>query len=105
MSFKDEVKADIASVFLNADEFAEEHKVEGKVILCIVDTDRGSLSGDGAQFDLSQADFVLIAKTADLPPRKAAGALLNLDGKELTVGKWDEQDGVSTVELYMPETA
>lgn len=105
MSFKDEVAADIFEVFLNSKEFAEQHRVEGKPILCIVDTDSGKLTGDGAQFDLSQADFVLIAKTSDLPPRKAAGGLINLDGKELTVGKWDEQDGVAVIELYMPVTA
>lgn len=105
MSFKDEIAADLDGVFLQLDEFAAEHKVEGKVITCIVDTDSGTLNGDGAQFDLSQADFVLIAKTIDLPSRKAAGSLLNLDGKELSVGKWDEQDGMSIVELYMPETA
>lgn len=105
MSFKDEVKADIDGVFLQADEFAETHRVEGKDIICVLDTDRGKLKSNGGEYDLSEADFVLMAKTADLPPRKAAGALLNLDGKELTVGTWDEQDGMAIVELFMPETA
>lgn len=105
MKFKDEIAADLGAVFFDAEEFASEHRVEGKTILCVVDTDRGKLSSNGGEYGLSEADFVLMAKTSDLPPRKAAGALLNLDGRELTVGTWDEQDGMTIVELFMPETA
>lgn len=105
MRFKDEIAADLDAVFFELDEFAETHRVEGKDITCVLDTDRGKLKSNGGEYALSEADFVLMAKTADLPPRKAAGALLNLDGKELTVGTWDEQDGMTIVELFMPETA
>lgn len=105
MTFKDEIAADLDAVFLDADEFASLHRVEGKDIKCVLDTDRGKLKGNGGEYALSEADYVLHAKTADLPPRKAAGALLNVDGKELTVGAWDEQDGMTIVELFMPETA
>lgn len=104
MSFKDEVAADLDEVFFNLEEFGELHKVEGKEITCILDTDRGKLKGDGGEYALSEADFVLYAKTADLPPRKAAGSVLNLDGRELTVGAWDEQNGVTIVELFMPDS-
>lgn len=103
MSFKNEVANDLLGVFLNAEEFAEEHRVEGKVILCVVETNRLVGNNDGQEYGLAQADFVIHAKTADLPPRKAAGALLNLDGRELTVGTWDELDGITVVTLYTPE--
>ena len=101
MSFRDEITADIAGIFFQ--EFATSHRVEGATILCVVDTNRGKLKSDGGAYGLSEADFVLYAKTEDLPPRKAAGALLNLDGRELTVGAWDEQDGVVEIELYAPD--
>lgn len=105
MTFRDEIAVDLDAVFLDEDEFAEWHKVEGKRIKAVLDTARAVPSSEGGELGLSQADYVLIAKTADLPKRKGAGATLNLDGRELTVGKWDEQDGMTVIDLYTPETA
>ena len=109
MSFKDELAADLDNVFFNAEEFAEEHRVEGKNILCVIDTDRGQHKGgsvnDGAMYGLAEADFTLMAKSADLPPRKEAGELLNLDGKELTISYWDEQQGMAVIGLVTPVTS
>lgn len=105
MSFKDEMAADIYGVFLNDAEFAESHRVEGKPILCIIDSDKGQVKSGGNMYDLAEADFVIIAKSADLPPRKEAGALLNLDGRELTISYWDEQSGVTVIGLFSPVTA
>lgn len=105
MNFKEEVAADLESIFLLGDEFASLHRVEGKEITCVIDSYRGERKSDGAMYDLAEVDFVLMAKTADLPPRKEAGSLLNLDGKELTVETWDEQDGLTIVGLLSPVTA
>ena len=104
MSFKDEIAEDLEAVFLQADEFASEHRVEGRTILCVLETNKITENADGQEYALAQADYVIHAKTADLPARKAPGALLNLDGKELTVGTWDEQDGMTVVTLFAPET-
>lgn len=103
MTLKDDIAADLDEVFFNEDEFASLHSVEGRTILCVVDSDSRQPSDKGGAYALSEADYVLHAKTADMPPRKEAGELLNLDGKELTIGKWDEQDGVTIVELFTPE--
>lgn len=105
MSFKDEIAADLDAVFLELDEFAETHRVEGKDITCVIDSDKGQRKSDGTMYDLAQADFILMAKTADLPARKEAGSVLNLDGRELNVSEWDEQDGLTIVGLYSPVTA
>lgn len=105
MDFKTQIAADLENVFLLGDEFAELHTVEGEKILCIVDTDRRERNSGGAMYDLATVDYVLMANTRDLPPQKAAGNLLNLDGKELTVETWDEQDGLTVVGLSNPVTA
>jgi hypothetical protein len=105
MNFKERIAADLETIFLLGDEFAELHTVEGEKILCILDTDREERDSDGAMYDLAAADLVLMANTKDLPPRKAAGNLLNLDGKELTVVTWDEQDGLTIVGLALNVTA
>ena len=105
MSFKADIESDIYSVFFNDAEFADYHRVEGKAIPCVLDSDKGQAKSDGSMYDLAEADFILIAKSSDLPPRKEAGALLNLDGRELTISYWDEQSGVAVIGLYSAVTA
>ena len=105
MSFKSELETDIYNVFLNDAEFADYHRVEGKAIPCVLDSDKGQAKSDGSMYDLGEADFIIIAKTDDMPPRKEAGSVLNLDGRELTVSYWHEQSGMSVVGLYSPVTA
>lgn len=39
MSFKDVIKQDITNVFLNFEEFATKHNINGKAILAVVDDD------------------------------------------------------------------
>lgn len=102
MTFKEEVAADIYGVFLQDDEFAEYHRIEGKSIPCVIDSDKGQPKNGGDMYALAEADFVVIAKTADLPKRKEAGEVLNLDGRELTVAAWDEQSGMTVIGLQAP---
>ncbi len=39
MNFKDQLSADIDAVFLNIDEFADEHIINGQTMLCVIDGD------------------------------------------------------------------
>ena len=39
MTFKERILADLDTVFLNLDEFAEEHRIEGKTIPCVMNND------------------------------------------------------------------
>ena len=57
MSFKDQIKQDLSDIFLNLDEFADLHRIEGKVVPVVIDSD------------------------INLDP----GRLLNLDGREVIV--------------------
>lgn len=38
-AFKDAISKDVKAVFINLDEFADEHTLDGKTIVCIVDKD------------------------------------------------------------------
>lgn len=105
MTFKDEIAADLDAVFLNPEEFGEPHRVEGITITCIIDSNKGQQKSDGSMYNLAEADYTIIAKTADLPARKESGSVLNLDGRELTVASWDEQNGLTVIGLYVPVTA
>ena len=52
-SFREMLQDDVDSVFLNEEEFAEIHEINGKKIKCVIDKDiRAALgnSGDVAEF-------------------------------------------------------
>lgn len=97
-SFKDLIASDLG-VFLNADEFAEEHEVEGNTIIAVLDEDIQDESKSGEALGLAEADTLLYAKIADLPDRRPSGESLNVDGREYTVITWREDAGMASVYL------
>ena len=73
-SFKDQIKADISSVFLNGLEFADDHELNGKTMKAVID-DNELLERDKAKVMSTEIDgihktrrFIYVAK-ADFGPR------------------------------------
>ena len=84
-SFKDQVARDLDAVFLNLDEFAELHRVEGVEIPVIVDDDQLTKLKQGQILGLVEADMLLFGKASDFPSDLDPGRLLNVDGREMLV--------------------
>lgn len=88
MSFKDQIKQELSDVFLNLDEFADLHRIEGKEVPVVIDSDimaKLSKIGDNRIHGLDEADMVIMGKASDLPENLDPGRLLNLDGREVIV--------------------
>ena len=88
MSFKDQIKQDLSYVFLNLDEFADLHRIEGKEVPVVIDSDmleKLSKIGDNRIHGMDEADMVIMGKASDLPENLDPGRLLNLDGREVIV--------------------
>ena len=88
MSFKDQIKQDLSDIFLNLDEFADLHRIEGKEVPVVIDRDiKAKLSkiGDNRIHGMDEADMVIMGKASDLPENLDPGRLLNLDGREVIV--------------------
>ncbi len=88
MSFKDQIKQDLADIFLNLDEFADLHRIEGKEVPVVIDSDimaKLSKIGDNRIHGMDEADMVIMGKASDLPENLDPGRLLNLDGREVIV--------------------
>lgn len=88
MSFKDQIKQDLSDVFLNLDEFADIHRIEGKEVTVVIDSDmleKLSKIGDNRIHGMDEADMVIMGKASDLPENLDPGRLLNLDGREVIV--------------------
>lgn len=88
MSFKDQIKQDLPDVFLNLDEFADLHRIEGKEVPVVIDSDimaKLSKIGDNRIHGMDESDMVIMGKASDLPENLDPGRLLNLDGREVIV--------------------
>ena len=88
MSFKDQIKQDLSDIFLNLDEFADLHRIEGKEVPVVIDSDimaKLSKIGDNRTHGMDEADMVIMGKASDLPENLDPGRLLNLDGREVIV--------------------
>lgn len=97
-SFKDLIAKDLAT-FLNIDEFAEEHEVEGNTITAVLDEETFNESKKGEDIGLAAFDLVLFAQAEDLPEQRASGESLNVDGKECTIVSWRTDDGMASIYL------
>lgn len=88
MNFKDQIKQDLSDVFLNLDEFADLHRIEGKEVPVVIDSDimaKLSKISDNRIHGMDEADMVIMGKASDLPENLDPGRLLNLDGREVIV--------------------
>ena len=99
MSFKEQIQKDLDAVFLNPDEFAETHRVEGKEILVVVDDDRLNTLKKGQILGLVEAEMLLLGRVADFPADLDPGRLLNVDGREMQVVKSGKDMGLAEVAL------
>ena len=85
MSFKERIMADLDAVFLNLDEFAELHRVEGKQIAVVMDNDQMNKLKKGQILGLIEADILLMGKEKDFPENLEPGRMINLDGREMLI--------------------
>ena len=99
MGFKDVVAADISSVFLNLDFFGEMFTVEGKSIPISLDSDELKERQGGQDIAVAESGTLFFARVVDLPPRRAPGSSLNINGRECMIDAWSESMGIATIVL------
>lgn len=99
MSFKEQIQKDLGAVFLNLDEFAELHRVEGAKIAVVMDNDKLNKLKQGQILGLVEADVLLFGRASDFPKDLDPGRLLNVDGRELIVVSAGRDMGLVEVAL------
>lgn len=97
-SFKDMMAAD-RGIFLNIDEFGDEHVIEGRTITAVLDEEIFGESKKGEDIGLAAYDCVLFARCEDLPAQRPSGESLNVNGKECTIISWRTDAGMASVYL------
>lgn len=97
-TFKKMMAAD-RGVFLNLDEFGDEHVIEGHTITAMLDEETYDESKKGEDIGLASFDLVLFARVEDLPEKRPSGESLNVDGKECTIVSWRTDAGMASIYL------
>lgn len=103
-AFKDMVAEDMDAVFLNMDEFAEEHELNGKVCACIVESPTTEERfKKGKDYDGQDAMHGLTAiihvKKSDIEEMPSEGQKFSLDGSYSLVDSCTEHMGMLTIRL------
>lgn len=101
MTFKEQIARDNHEVFMNLDEFAETHMVNGKEMAVQIDNNelidrekryqyKRSLYGDGVYLK----ELLIYVRAEDFGKLPAVGRVLTLDGKTYTVSDAIDEDGI-----------
>lgn len=98
-AFKDQLAKDL-DVFLNIDEFGEEHRIGDIAVLCVIDSVGAKPSGNFDSAAMFEDAFMLYAKSAELNiiPR-SIGSAVNIDGAEFIIENWNDEAGISSLTL------
>lgn len=97
--FKAMVDSDRLSVFLDTDFFGEIYRIEGKEIPIVLDNDELKERQAGQDLAVAESATLFYARVEDLPPRRAAGENLNVNGRECLIDDWQQDMGIATVTL------
>jgi hypothetical protein len=102
-SFKDLVAADISAVYLNGQEFADTHTIDGKPMTVVVDENElleRDKSKMGIQVDGTyKARRLIYVAKEEYGPRPAHGKQLNFDGRLFRVADCTEEAGMLAITL------
>lgn len=94
--FKRLMTADL-DVFLNLEEFAEPHSIDGKTVQSVFDAEAVTNQDKGNNAALSRGMLQLFAKASELPYSKDYGESINIDGVDYLVEEWDTDAGLAIV--------
>lgn len=111
MTFKEQIALDNIKVFMNFDEFADMHNINGKDMLCIVDNNEQidrekryrynhSLYGDGVYIK----QLFIYVKEEDFGPLPAIGRTLTFDKKVYIITDAINEDGIYSLCLEANKT-
>lgn len=98
MNFKEQLALD-NKVFLNLDEFADLHTFDGKEVTCIVDDDYVDQQNVKAGLGTVAGIKCIHLSLSELPGKPVADAIISFDGKNYTIQKVINNEGILTITM------
>lgn len=95
-AFKDFVAADVQNVFINLDEFAEEHEIGHEVVPCILDKIITQAHDNDSYLGVFVNQLTIYVEVG-LIETPVEGALLNVDGSLHLVKSVSNEGGVLVI--------
>lgn len=105
-AFRKQVADDNINVFLNLEEFAEYHEIEGAKVRCIVDDDvfgkaPGLKEHEAKAYGVTDVTFTLYVRAWEVE-RLQSGDQLEFDDQIYTVVDWRTDEGMHRITLRKP---
>lgn len=111
MTFKEQIALDNKNVFMNFDEFAEMHLINGKEMLCLVDGNemidrekryqyKRSLYADGVYIK----ELLIYVRSEEFGPLPAVGRVVYFDKKSYLITDAVNEDGIYSLCLEANKT-
>lgn len=97
MSFKDQLKKDVDTVFFNDEEFSDQHVINGKAMTAMVDDNQlfaSPSSGNPQILGVFGGQTTLYVKADQYGSVPKRGALITIDGQRFTVSGVTVEMGV-----------
>ena len=104
MGFKEIAYNDISTVFLNPEEFGEEHVVDGRAMNIVMDNveiiERSKKQSEAGRIDgVFKRELLFYVSRSDFGPMPAQGRVLTLDGRKYIVSDAVEEGGVYSITI------
>lgn len=103
MNFREQLKADLKDTFLDCEQFAEEHLINGKKMNVVIDNsellERAKISGLSATDGTYTSSILVFLPAADFGAKPRIGTLITLDGIEFKVINCTDECGLYSIEL------
>ena len=98
MTLAEQILTDNESVFLELEDFAEVHRIDGVEVNISVDSDRLDELKASGNTSVDGADYMFFVRSREVK-KVNPGGIINFDGRECKVVYWTENKGISSVAI------
>ena len=98
MTLAEQIIADNQNVFLELEDFAEVHTIDGAEVNISVDSDRLDYLKSSGNMAVDGADIMFFVRSSEVK-KVNPGGIINFDGKECSVVYWTENKGIASVAI------
>ena len=98
MTLAEQILADNENVFLELEDFAEVHRIDGVEVNISLDSDRLDKLKASGNTAVDGADMMFFVRSREVK-KVNPGGILNFDGKECKVVYWTENKGIASVAI------